>query len=83
MALIEAIEPFSPRESDITSYIERMEQLFECNEVTDDKKVCMFLTLIGGDAYNTLKDLLSPNLPSAKSYAELKNALLSKKTCNR
>lgn len=50
-----------------------MEQLFECNAVTEEKKV--FLILIGGEAYNTLKDLLSPNLPSAKTYAELKEAL--------
>ncbi|KAF2905267.1 hypothetical protein ILUMI_00918 [Ignelater luminosus] len=75
MALIGSIEPFNPSESDIISYMERMEQLFECNEVPKEKQVAMFLTLIGGEAYNVLKDLVDPVLPSTKTYKDLKEVL--------
>ncbi|XP_023311505.1 uncharacterized protein LOC111692037, partial [Anoplophora glabripennis] len=75
MAMIGSIEKFNPKESDITSYLERLEQLFICNAVEADKKVAMLLTLLGGEAYNVLKDLLAPDLPSTRTYVELKKVL--------
>lgn len=66
------IEHFDPN---ITSYLERMEKLFACNEVETGKRVSMFLTLIGREAYKALKDLLDPDLPKTKSYNELKDVL--------
>lgn len=77
MSFIGNIEPFSPVQSDIASYMERMEQLFACNNVNDDKKKAMFLTLIGAEAYRALKDLVSPDLPSSKTFDELKTTLVS------
>lgn len=77
MALIGSIEHFNPRENDITSYLERLEQLFVCNVVEQDKKVALLLTLLGGEAYGVLRDLLAPDLPSSKSYEELKQCLVS------
>nr|CAI5817406.1 unnamed protein product [Callosobruchus analis] len=71
MALAGSIESFNPKDNDITSYLERLEQLFICNNVAEEKKVAMLLTLIGGEAYCILKDLLAPTLPSEKTYAEL------------
>lgn len=71
MAFIGTIEPFNPKEAEITAYIERLEQLFMCNDVADEKKVAMLLTFIGGEAYSVLKDLLAPTLPSQKTYAQL------------
>lgn len=44
-----------------------MEQLFKCNEVEENKKVPMFLILIGGEAYLVVRDLLAPNAPSTKT----------------
>lgn len=52
-----------------------MEKLFACNEVETGKRVSMFLTLIGREAYKALKDLLDPDLPKTKSYNELKDVL--------
>jgi len=77
MSLIGNIEPFNPNQADITTYIERIEQLFICNDVDEKKKVPLFLTLLGGDAYNVLKDLLSPQLPSQKMYTVLKETLIN------
>lgn len=77
MPLIGNIEPFNPQQSDITAYMERIEQLFICNGIEDTKKVALFLTLIGGEAYDVLKDLLSPALPSEKTYSALKTVLIN------
>lgn len=53
-----------------------MEQLFLCNNVDANQKVSTFVTLIGAEAYCVLKNLMSPELPSSKTYDELKNCLL-------
>nr|CAI5840252.1 unnamed protein product [Callosobruchus analis] len=83
MSFVGSIEPFSPSKSDINSYMERMDQLFTCNGVeSEDKKRALFLTLIGPEAYGrcfvygTLKDIVSPALPSSKTYSQLKTALI-------
>lgn len=75
MSLIGNIEFFQPEVADISSYLERMDFLFMCNVIEEEKKVPLFLTLIGGEAYILLKDLVSPDLPSEKSYQELKMEL--------
>lgn len=74
MALIGSIEPLTAS-SDYETYMERMDYLFECNVVEQNKKVALFCTLIGGEAYQTLKDLLAPEVPGSKTYDELKNVL--------
>lgn len=42
MALIGTIEPFNPKEADITAYLERIEQLFTCNEIANEKRYPYF-----------------------------------------
>lgn len=72
MPLIGNIEAFNPKENEITSYIERLEQLFKCNDIiAEEKKVSLLLTLIGIESYERLKNLLAPKLPSEKQYSEL------------
>jgi hypothetical protein len=69
MALIGTIEPFKTKGLDITTYLERIDQLFVCNEITEEKKVPLFLTLVG-EAYGVLKDLLAPSLPNQKTFEQ-------------
>ncbi|XP_072400642.1 uncharacterized protein [Diabrotica undecimpunctata] len=76
MSLIGYIEQFNPAKSDITSYIERLEQLFICNVVEEDKEVPLLISLIGGETYSVLKDLLAPEVPSSKTFEELKRVLI-------
>jgi hypothetical protein len=52
-----------------------MNFLFMFNVVEEDKKVPLFLTLMGAEAYSVSKDLVSPDLPSSKTYNQLKTAL--------
>lgn len=75
MALIGGIEPFN-KDSDITSYLERLEQLFICNVVEEGMKVPMLLTLIGSETYTVLKDLLAPDTPSTQSFEVLSEVLI-------
>ncbi|XP_072377555.1 uncharacterized protein [Diabrotica undecimpunctata] len=44
--------------------------------VEGNKKVSMFLTFMGGEAYEVLKDLLVPELPRMKTYQQLKDILV-------
>nr|CAH7759719.1 unnamed protein product [Callosobruchus chinensis] len=74
--IIGNIEQFDPKTGDITSYMERLEQLFICNTVEPRLRVSLLLTLIGGEAYTTLKDILTPDLPASKSYEELRARLV-------
>nr|CAH7754377.1 unnamed protein product [Callosobruchus chinensis] len=74
--IIGNIEQFDPKTGDIASYMERLEQLFICNTVEPRLRVSLLLTLIGGEAYTTLKDILTPDLPASKSYEELRARLV-------
>ncbi|CAG9841065.1 unnamed protein product [Diabrotica balteata] len=62
------IELFKSREDDVTTYLERIEQLF-CNEVGDENKVPLFLTLMEKEAYKIIKDLTAPEVQ--ESYENL------------
>ena len=45
----------------INEYIERLEQYFIANDVTEDKKKsAIFLTVIGADTYTLLRNLVAP-----------------------
>ncbi|CAB3246497.1 unnamed protein product [Arctia plantaginis] len=53
-----------------------MEQYFFINDVTEEKKkIALFITLIGPESYETLKNLVSPEVPSSLSYTKLVEVL--------
>ena len=75
MAQIGKIEHFQISE-DWESYEERLQQYFKANGITDaDKKVAVFLTVIGSHLYKLLRNLVSPAKPADKSYEELTQVL--------
>ena len=65
------IEPYDEGQETWTSYQERLEEYFEVNDIADNKKVSALLTLLGGKTYSLLRNLTSPDKPSAKDYATL------------
>ena len=69
------IQEFQPDSDSITAYIERMNLFFVANDVPNEKKVAVFLSVIGGKTYTLLRSLLSPQLPQSKSYSELVDSL--------
>ena len=65
------------QESDtISAYLERVQIFFNANGIEEDKqKVPIFLNAVGARTYALLRDLLSPEKPAAKNFAELQKAL--------
>ena len=53
-----------------------MEQFFLANEIADEqKKITVFLTVIGTKTYTLLRNLVAPEKPATKTYTELVAAL--------
>ncbi|KAJ8021906.1 hypothetical protein HOLleu_39239 [Holothuria leucospilota] len=71
MALIGKIGEFDSSCEDFDSYSERLSQFFIANDVANEKKVSVFLSVVGAKTYGLLKSLLTPDKPSDKTYNEL------------
>ncbi len=69
------VDEYNKSKEDFDSYLERLEQWMLANEADDDKKVCVFLSVIRADTYKLLKNLMSPALPSTLGYDVLTRAL--------
>ena len=75
-ALIGHVEQFKPGTDDWEQYTERLEQYFKANSIeADDQKLTTFLTVMGPTAYALLSNLLAPEKPATKTYAELVTAM--------
>ena len=57
------------------NYAERLEQYFIANDVAEGKRAATLLSCIGAKTYQLLRSSTSPDLPSTKSYDELKEVL--------
>ena len=75
VAAIGQVETFNADRESIAAYLERIDLFLAANAIPDDRKVPVFLTLIGGQTYALLRDLLSPVKPSVKTLAQLKETL--------
>ena len=62
------IDSFNP---DNEAYLECFDLFIQANGVADEKKVPVFLSVLGGKTYSLLRNLLSPALPKDKDLAEL------------
>ena len=63
---------FNHGSDDICEYIGRVDQYFFANDINDaKKKTSIFLTVIGGDAYSLLRNLLAHVSPSTEPVEEL------------
>ena len=69
------IQEYSPENELFSSYTERVELFFAANDVADEKKVAVFLSLIGSKTYSLLRNLVSPTRPQEKSYKDLVEVL--------
>jgi len=64
-------QEFDPQKEDIASYLERLQLYFEANEVAEEKRVSVLLTIIRGPVYCTLRNLVAPVKPKGKTFNEL------------
>ena len=72
-----SLEKFDPEIDNWLSYIKRLEQFFDVNSISDEKKVATLLTVIGKKAYDLLRNLLAPEKPATKGYATCENSFRS------
>ena len=60
-----------PSTGDWSSYEAHLDQYITTNDVLEGRKVATLLTVIGSATYKLLENLLTPDQPATKSYAEL------------
>ena len=64
-------QEFNPDSDSLTAYIERVNLLFTANDIPTEKRVAVFLSVIGGKTYEPLCNLVLPKLPDSLKYSEL------------
>ena len=65
------VEEFDGNKDDWQQYVERLEHLFQANDVGAEKKRAVFLSVIGSATYKILRNLLSPAKPGEKSQPQV------------
>ena len=76
MAMIEQMQPFDPANERISTYLERAELFFQANGIEGDKKVPVLLSIIRGQTYALLSNLLAPEKPASKTVDQLTQVLV-------
>ena len=75
MITIGKLSEVLPEKETIAAYLECVELFFTANRIAENNYVPALLTAIGGETYALLRNLLAPEKPSTKTFAELKAAL--------
>ena len=57
------MDSFNPDNEAISVYLERFDLFIQANGIADEKKVPVFLSVLGGKTYSLLRNLLSLALP--------------------
>ena len=72
MANLATVGPFDPAVDDWVVSCERLEQFFQANGVTAaEKQRAVLLSLCGSSTYLLIRNLVSPEKPTDKTYAQL------------
>ena len=74
-AIIGNLGPFDEKSEKFDDYADRFKAYVAANNIDDDKKVNVFLAVIGPDAYKLLKNLCDPENPNAKTFTRLTQLL--------
>ena len=68
---------FKPDSEPIAAYLERVAIYFDANDIPDEKRVSVLLSIIGPKTYALLRSLTAPALPNSKSLDFLVQQLKS------
>ena len=66
---------FEPSAESFSVYVERVNLFFTANEVPEEERVPVFLTIIGKSTYALLRNLLQPSLPKDKMFEDITKIL--------
>ena len=69
------IDQFDPVKDNFENYAERLEQYFIANDVAAAKQKAVFLSVIGAETYDLLKNIIAPDKPIDKDFVFLKTKL--------
>ena len=69
-----SVQEYNQESKLFSAYLERVNLFFSANDLEDDKKVPIFLTVVGSKTYSLLRSLVAP-LPQEKTFAELSEVL--------
>ena len=69
------ISEFVVEDERISAYLEWVELYFGANDIAPEKKVAIFLSVIGTKTYAVLRSLVAPTKPKDQTFAELKTLL--------
>ena len=69
------LELFDPEVESIVVYLKRVELYFAANEIKADKRVPVFLNVIGRENYSLLRSILSPQKPVEQPLKKLMDVL--------
>ena len=76
MATVGKIKEFNPQTEPFATYVDHLQLYFEANGVSEDKKVAMFLTVIGPKNYSIINDTVAaPEKPNDITLLELMDIL--------
>ena len=71
------MDAYNPDMDDWSTYVERLDLFFLANEIRDDKKVAVLLTVLRTKAYSLLRTIITPSKPAEKTYKQLVDAMKS------
>ena len=74
-ALIGNIGAFDEKSEKFSDYADRFEAYVAANDIDIEKKVNVFLAVIGPDSYKLLKNLCDPENPNTKTFTRLSQLL--------
>ncbi|XP_049526602.1 uncharacterized protein K02A2.6-like isoform X2 [Dermacentor silvarum] len=77
MARLGKLDEYDEKEQNFESYLERFEHFVTANDIKKEKKLAVFLSVIGPRTYEVLKSLVVPAVPGDKSFEEV-TVLLTK-----
>ena len=72
---IGSLSEFSVESESFSSYVERVKLYLDANDVKADKRLAVFLSVIGATRYSLLRDLVAPRKPSELKLDEAIEAL--------
>ena len=76
-AVFGKVDFFQEGEETIAEFLERVKLYFAAYDVADDKKVPVLLSVIGAKTYSLLQSLVTPAAPKAKSFNDIREALMA------
>lgn len=65
------ISEFNKEVETFENYIERLEQFFSINKISDENKLSLFIAVMGPELYSVLKNLLVPKKPADKTFNDV------------